>query len=153
LGESSPIFRGQKPETLAYNGVYGFFSQPKLRYAQRKIREIVTGLYRVGASLTVFNGQVLVWVASSPKCFYGLKYDNFTIAPVGTFRFVFLILSSKPANEHRGNYWDMSHRGFSITHVLIFGGPSPIFYRWGNRQFSAQLSTTFRLGGLLVHNY
>jgi len=36
--------------------------------------------------------------------------------------------SQKPANGDRGNYREyMSHNGFSLTHVLVLGGPSPIF--------------------------
>jgi len=45
---------------------------------------------------------------------------------MGTFCFVFVILRN-PSMEIGDIIRNMSHSRFSLMHVLVFGGPSPIF--------------------------
>jgi len=66
----------------------GFFSKPRLpRCAKRKIREIVMDICGMGASLM---GRSYLW--QNLSLFWGAKNENFTMAPVGTFCFVMLLV-------------------------------------------------------------
>jgi len=72
------------------------------------------------------NRLVLALAGLSPF-FSGQKKENYTVGPVGTSNFV-MLNHKRPANVDHGNCWGivyMSHRWFSLVHILILGVPSP----------------------------
>ena len=98
-------FRGTLPilgeDLEVYNGAWGFyFSRPKLRHAQKTIREIVTDICGVWASLT---GRSYFW-HDPPLFFQGSNNDNFIMAPMDTFCFVTPTLRNLPMEKINGMY-------------------------------------------------
>jgi len=51
-------------------------------------------------------GRSYFW-QDPPHIFQGIKNENFTMAPMGTFCFV--AAQQKPANGDRGIYWNTCH--------------------------------------------
>ena len=78
-GTFSHFFQGGGTQKFT-TGPMGFFSKPKLRHAQYKIGEIVTDICGVGASLMT---RSYFW--QDPQLLAGIKNENFTMAPNGTF--------------------------------------------------------------------
>lgn len=66
---------------------------------------------------------------TGPSLFYGAKRRNFTLVPMVTFSFVTLNLIDLPMEIGEIVTGYMSHKWFSLTHILILGGLSSIFYK------------------------
>jgi len=74
----------------------------------------------MGASLM---GRSYFW-QDYPNFFRLKENNNFTMASMGTFCFVVLILRDSPIRDLR-NYWGyLLRRWFSLMHILVLGGPS-----------------------------
>ena len=147
LGNAPQFFVRGKNLKL-YNGAYGFFNEPKVWHAQRKIREIVIYLCIVGAGLmgrSYFRqNHHPIFPEAKKRKFYNGANRHFLIC---------FLNSEKPANGGRAKQIiAMSHIGFSLMQVLVLGDP-PQFLQGQKLQFSATFSTTFGIGGLLLQNW
>jgi len=91
-GEPSPFFQGAKPESLQC-GLWVFSPSPNSdmhKGRSGKLLQIIH-VYDVGASLM---SRTYFW--QDPPLFLAAKNKNFTMAPMGTFCFVVLILRNPP---------------------------------------------------------
>ena len=146
LEERSPFFVGGKNPKL-YNGAYGFFQLAQTPTCAKKDQG---NCYIFVYSGGQFNGQVLVWAGPSPNFFRGEKNENFTMAPMGTFCFVFLILRNPPM-EIGEIIRDICRTMGSHYRTSWSWEDPPQFLQGAKKtQFPAKFSTTFGTGGLLI---
>jgi len=133
------LARSENGRVLFHNRFF-HLSEPNLRDAPTQTGKIVMDICGIGV---FFLSRSYFW-GNAPQFFVKAKTRNFTMGPVGTFCFVFLIFRNPPM-EIRENYWGyMSHGGFSLTHVLVFGRPSPIFTRGKKNSISGKIFDNIR---------
>ena len=91
-------------------GLLEFLSKPKLNMCKGRSKKVL----RIYVACGFTFGRTLPYFSGAKKRkFYKGTNQHFLICHVN---------SQKPANDDWGNYWGyMSHRRFSLTHVLILG--------------------------------